>query len=135
MFEINFYDLNSIDKSLYTRVVAVCRYNGKWVYVRQKGKTSWEIPGGHIEEGETWQEAIKRELYEETGAVEFDIEPICVYSISKYALLCFAEIKKFENLPNSEIEEVGFFETEPTNLTYPDTHTKMLKKVKEIKRL
>ena len=135
MFEINFYDLNAIDKSLYTRVVAVCRYNGKWVYVRQKGKTSWEIPGGHIEEGETWQEAIKRELYEETGAVEFDIEPICVYSISKYALLCFAEIKKFENLPNSEIEEVGFFETEPTNLTYPDTHTKMLKKVKEIKRL
>ena len=135
MFEINFYDLNAIDKSLYTRVVAVCRYNGKWVYVRQKGKTSWEIPGGHIEEGETWQEAIKRELYEETGAVEFDIEPICVYSISKYALLCFAEIKRFENLPNSEIEEVGFFETEPTNLTYPDTHTKMLKKVKEIKRL
>ena len=135
MFEINFYDLNSIDKSLYTRVVAVCRYNGKWVYVRQKGKTSWEIPGGHIEEGETWQEAIKRELFEETGAIEFDIEPICVYSISKYALLCFAEIKKFENLPNSEIEEVGFFETEPTNLTYPDTHTKMLKKVKEIKRL
>lgn len=135
MFEINFYDLNAIDKSLYTRVVAVCRYNGKWVYVRQKGKTSWEIPGGHIEEGETWQEAIKRELYEETGAVEFDIEPICVYSISKYALLCFAEIKKFENLPNSEIEEVGFFEKEPTNLTYPDTHTKMLKKVKEIKNL
>lgn len=135
MFEINFYDLNAIDKSLYTRVVAVCRYNGKWVYVRQKGKTSWEIPGGHIEEGETWQEAIKRELFEETGAIEFDIEPICVYSISKYALLCFAEIKKFENLPNSEIEEVGFFETEPTNLTYPDTHTKMLKKVKEIKRL
>ena len=135
MFEINFYDLNSIDKSLYTRVVAVCRYNGKWVYVRQKGKTSWEIPGGHIEEGETWQEAIKRELFEETGAIEFDIEPICVYSISKHALLCFAEIKKFENLPNSEIEEVGFFEEEPTNLTYPDTHTKMLKKVKEIKNL
>ena len=73
MFEINFYDLNSIDKSLYTRVVAVCRYNGKWVYVRQKGKTSWEIPGGHIEEGETWQEAIKRELYEETGISGDDI--------------------------------------------------------------
>ncbi|CAG7646563.1 NUDIX domain-containing protein [Paenibacillus allorhizosphaerae] len=28
----------------------------------------WDIPGGHIEPGETPEEAVKRELYEETGA-------------------------------------------------------------------
>ncbi|OME92262.1 MULTISPECIES: NUDIX domain-containing protein [Paenibacillus] len=29
----------------------------------------WDIPGGHIEPGETPMEAMKRELYEETGAL------------------------------------------------------------------
>lgn len=29
----------------------------------------WDIPGGHIEPGETPMEAMRRELYEETGAL------------------------------------------------------------------
>lgn len=133
MFEIKFFDLGSIDESLYTRVVMVSQHKGKWVYVRQRGKTTWEIPGGHIEAGEDWLTAAKREMYEETGAIEMKIEPICTYSISKYALLCYAEITKFDKLPNSEIEEVGFFDEEPKNLTYEGTHSKMLNKVKEVK--
>lgn len=133
MFEIKFFDLGSVDESLYTRVVVVSRYNGKWVYCRQKGKNTWEIPGGHIEPGEDWLTAAKREMYEETGAVEIKIEPICVFSISTYALLCYAEITKFDKLPESEIEEVRFFDDEPENLTYVGTHSKMFKKVKEIK--
>jgi 8-oxo-dGTP diphosphatase len=28
----------------------------------------WDIPGGHIESGESAEEAVERELYEETGA-------------------------------------------------------------------
>ena len=34
-----------------------------------------------------------------------------------------------------EIKEIGFFDEEPENLTYPDTHKLLLKKVKEIKGL
>jgi len=135
MFDVKFDEIGSIDESLYTRVVVVSRYKGKWVYCKQKGKNTWEIPGGHIELGEDWLTAAKREMYEETGATELDIEPICVYSISQYGLLCFAEVKKMKPLPESEIEKMDFFDKEPENLTYVGTHTKMFNKVREIKKL
>ncbi|CAG7627258.1 RNA pyrophosphohydrolase [Paenibacillus solanacearum] len=35
----------------------------------QLHKRGWDIPGGHIEPGESPEEAVIRELYEETGAV------------------------------------------------------------------
>ena len=135
MFEVSFYDLGSVDEKEYSRVIMVSQYNGKWVYCKHKERDTWEIPGGHIEPGEDWLMAAKREIFEETGATEADIEPICVYKISKYALLCYAEIKKLEDIPVSEIEKIEFFDDEPENLTYPGTHSEFLKKVKEAKGL
>lgn len=38
--------------------------------------------GGHREDGEDILETAKRELYEETGAITFDITPICIYSVT-----------------------------------------------------
>ena len=133
MFVVKFDKLGDIDEKEYTRVVLVSRYNNKWVFCKHKERNTWEIPGGHIEQGENWLTAAKRELYEETGAVEAKIEPICVYSISKYGLLCYAEISRFEPLPNSEIEKIEFFDDIPENLTYVGTHDKMFEKVKQVK--
>ena len=134
MFTISFNKLNEIDESHYTRVVVVSRYNGKWVYCKHKDRDTWEIPGGHIEPGEDWLTAARREMFEETGATMLDIEPIAVYTISEPGLLCFAEIHKFEDIPTDfEIEKIKFFDKEPKNLTYPDTHHLLLQKVKEIK--
>ena len=56
--------------------------------------------------GEDILETAKRELQEETGAIQFDINPICVYSVTgknsvnetgeeTFGLLCFAEIREF----------------------------------------
>lgn len=136
MLPVNIYELGSVDESLYTRVVLVSQYNGKWVYCRHKERNTWEIPGGHIEEGESWLEAVKRELYEETGATDAEIEPICVYSISKYGLLCYAKINKLEELPKEyEIKEVAFFDNEPEELTYVEAHKLFFKTVKEKKGL
>ena len=135
MLPVKLHELGSVSDSELTRVVCVCTYNGKWVYSKHKERKTWEIPGGHIEEGETWLETAERELYEETGAIEIEVEPICLYSISTYALLCYANIKKFEKLPNFEMEEIGLFEEEPDNLTYPDTYHLFFKTVKEKKKL
>lgn len=135
MFVVKFDKIGNIDEKEYTRVVIVSRYKNKWVFCKHKERTTWEIPGGHIEHGEDWLTAAKRELYEETGAVEAKLEPICVYSISKYGLLCYAEILKLESLPQSEIKEIEFFDDLPEDLTYAETHDKMFEKVKNIKGL
>lgn len=60
----------------YKFVVVLSRFKGKILLSRHKDRTTWETQGGHIEAGETPLEAAKRELYEESGAIEFEIEAL-----------------------------------------------------------
>ena len=63
---INFFDINDSNKP--SIVVIYAKYKGKIVMCRHEKRETWEIPGGHIEENETPEEAARREIYEETGA-------------------------------------------------------------------
>ena len=72
-------------------------------------------------------------MYEETGTTKATFEPISLYSISTYAMLCFVEVKEIGKLPESEIEKIEFFDEEPENLTYKEAHSLFLKTVREIK--
>ena len=135
MFDVKFDKIGKVDEKEFTRVVIVSRYKNKWVFCKHRERNTWEMPGGHIEKGEDWLTAAKRELFEETGALKAKIEPICVYSISKYGLLCFAEIVELGALPESEIEKIEFFDDLPENLTYKGTHDKMFEKVRTVKGL
>lgn len=122
MLEVQLFDLGYCEETEYTRVVCVSKYEGKYVFCYNKKRKGWEIPGGHIEEGENWQEAAKREMYEETGATKVELIPISVYKISSYALLCYCEILEMEDLPDEyEMDKIMFSDTLPDNLTYPDT--------------
>ena len=73
MLEVNFYD--EVDDSLLKFAVIISKADGKWVFCKHKE------PGGHREEGELILDTAKRELREETGAIDFNIKPICVYSV------------------------------------------------------
>ena len=132
MLEIKTYDLGVCDESEYTRVVCVCRYQGKYVFSYNKKRQGWEIPGGHIEEGETWEEAAKREMYEETGASKIKLTPICVYKISTYGLLCYCEILELDKLPEEyEMSEIMLSDTLPDHLTFPESNQLFFDTVKE----
>ena len=46
-------------------------------------------------------------MYEETGATKIEIEPVCVYKISTYGLLCYCKILEKEEVPQEyEMEKI-----------------------------
>ena len=77
------------------------------------------------------EDTARRELYEETGAVKFKLELVCVYSVTgknrvneegneTFGKLFFAEIESFEHELHSEIEYIEFFDEFPKEWTYPE---------------
>lgn len=126
--QVSFYD--SVDDSLLKFAVIISKYDGKWVFCKHKERDTYEIPGGHREDDEAILETAKRELREETGAREFSIEPVCVYSVTgktrvnvtgeeTYGMLYFAEINSFESELHSEMERIMLCDELPEKLTYP----------------
>lgn len=64
------------------KFVVICvKYKSQWLLVRHKERTTWEMPGGHMEDGESSQAAALRELYEETGIITEKITTICDYEV------------------------------------------------------
>lgn len=130
--EVKFYDEIEDNKLKYA--VIASRYEGQWVYCKHKERDTFEVPGGHREQGETIVECAKRELYEETGAVAFELIQIGVYSVVRgdietFGMLFFAEISELGKLPDMEIEQVSFFDEIPEKLTYPLIQPKLVEKV------
>ncbi len=132
MLKVNFYE--HIDDSLLKFAVIVSKSNGKWVFCKHRERTTYECPGGHRELNEDIITTAKRELYEETGAVTYTLEEVCVYSFfnginESFGMLFYADITEFGQLPESEIERIELFDQLPDKWTYPDIQPMLLDKI------
>ncbi len=137
MIEVKFYD--SAEDSQLKFAVIISQSGGKWVFCKHRERNTWEVPGGHREFREDILETAKRELYEETGAIDFDITPICIYSVTvpdnfgkteTFGKLFFADIRTFEKELHSEIEKTVLTDKLPTDWTYPEIQPKLLEEAK-----
>ena len=142
MTEVKFYD--NTDDNLLKFAVIISKANGKFVLCKHKERNTYEIPGGHREKGETVLEAAKRELKEETGAVDFTIKPVCVYSVKgktrvnenvdneTFGMLYVADIFSFEEI-HSEIEKIIITDKLEYDWTYPLIQPKLIEKYLQMK--
>lgn len=122
--------------------VTIAKTKGKYVLCKHRERNTLEFPGGHREPGEEILTTARRELYEETGAIDFTIRPVCAYSVSaeislsgqeSFGMLYFAEINSFERELHSEIEKIVITDKLPDkdNWTYPEILPQLLKEAQK----
>lgn len=138
--EVKFYD--TVNDELLKFAVIISQSNGKWVFCKHKERDTFEVPGGHRETGEKIEDTAVRELKEETGAVDFNIKPVCVYSVKgktrvnenaakeSFGMLYAAEIFSFEEI-HSEIEKIVLSDDLIRQWTYPLIQPKLISEAKK----
>ena len=137
MVEIRFHD--TVEDERLKFAVIISRANGRWVFCKHRDRETYEIPGGHRENGESIVDTARRELYEETGALDFSLMPVCAYSVTDpdhsddqetFGMIFFSEILQFEKELHSEIEKIIITELLPEKWTYPLLQPKMIEEAK-----
>ena len=143
MPQVKFYE--TVEDSLLKFAVIISHVGEKWVFCKHKDRDTYEIPGGHREPGEPILETARRELWEETGAVEFEMHPICVYSVTgrtravdsdeeTFGMLYHARIISFEKELHSEIDRIELFDTLPEQWTYPQIQPLLIREYERRKQ-
>ena len=138
MTKVQFYD--RVDDRKLKFAVIVTKAQGHWVFCKHRERDTLEVPGGHREPGEDILTTAKRELYEETGAVDFSIRPVCVYSVTAprnfdgeetFGMLFYADVKAFEKELHSEIERIVIRDGLPEAWTYPEIQPHLIREVQK----
>lgn len=144
MIKVRFYE--KADDSRLKFAVIITKHDGKWVFCKHRERETYEVPGGHREAGETVDETARRELYEETGATDFDLFLVCVYSVAAaydngkeeeetMGMLYTAEVREFETELHSEIEKILITEELPQDWTYPEIQPRLIREVQRRENL
>ena len=137
MVKVRFYD--DIDDSLLKFAVIIAKSADKWVFCKHQKRNTYEVPGGHREPGELIDDTAKRELYEETGATDYTLKRICVYSVTApenfngeetFGMLYFSDILSFENELHNEIEKIIITDRLVKDWTYPLIQPKLIEEAR-----
>ena len=93
--------------------------NGEILLVKHSYQNSWFFPGGGVKRGETYEEAARREMKEEAGAVGETLQFLGVYNSysqgkSDSVALFLCEDFTFTGRSDGEIEEVRLFPLDQT---------------------
>ena len=137
MTVVKFYD-EAADELLRFAVI-LAKYQDKWVFCKHRRRETLEIPGGHRELGEDILTTARRELYEETGALEYTIQQVCVYSVTapdnfdgveSFGMLYYAKMMDLERELHSEIEKIVVTAQLPSAWTYPEIQPKLLEEAR-----
>ena len=135
MTEVFFCD--DIDQAKLKYAVIAARYEDKWIFCRHKDRSSYELPGGHREAGESIETTATRELFEETGAIDFNLMRVCAYGVTRngetsYGMLYYADVENKIDIPShSEIGENVIADLMPKPYTYPDIQPHLAAKIEE----
>lgn len=95
---------------------AIAFQDDEFVMVRHRGR-AWEMPGGRLEEGESFEHAAVREFSEETGMA---LEPVGVLDVEGGKVVVgLVHSRCCAPSPSDEIAEVRVFKELPEELSFP----------------
>ena len=108
-------------KDLHVRVVAAVVKQGNRFLITQRRPEAilpllWEFPGGRVEDGESDEEALRRELRERLGA-EIDVGPELATMVHEYerysvTLVVFETTLRSDRLQAGRVNDYGWVTSE-----------------------
>lgn len=57
--------------------IVICNRHGQVFWAKRLGQHSWQFPQGGVDDGESAEQTMYRELYEEVGLSKDDVEILC----------------------------------------------------------